>query len=196
MRLRRGRGRAHRRAVGGAVALRGGRGRLRYRAGAGQRLDLYARRLRRLAGPRAGGRRPAAARCATTASEREECRARRASISRRRSASASSLGPQSDYFSDTRSRRFFDSELHRRRGLRSHGHAARRPQLRHARGFNIVSDGIAPGSIQVPGNGQPIVLLADRQTDRRLSQDRDRHLRRPAGARAGLPVGAKSPSSR
>lgn len=27
-----------------------------------------------------------------------------------------------------------------------------------------VSDGIAPGSIQVPGDGQPIVLLADRQT--------------------------------
>jgi allophanate hydrolase subunit 2 len=27
-----------------------------------------------------------------------------------------------------------------------------------------VSDGIAPGSIQVPGNGQPIVLLVDRQT--------------------------------
>jgi allophanate hydrolase subunit 2 len=34
----------------------------------------------------------------------------------------------------------------------------------HLRGFNITSDGIAPGSIQVPGNGQPIVLLADRQT--------------------------------
>ncbi|HZT51501.1 MAG TPA: biotin-dependent carboxyltransferase family protein [Stellaceae bacterium] len=38
------------------------------------------------------------------------------------------------------------------------------PKLAHARDFNIVSDGIAPGSIQVPGNGQPIVLLADRQT--------------------------------
>src|SRR5262249_47049060 len=33
-----------------------------------------------------------------------------------------------------------------------------------AKGYNIVSDGIAPGSIQVPGNGLPIVLLADRQT--------------------------------
>ena len=38
------------------------------------------------------------------------------------------------------------------------------PALEHAKGFNIVSDGIAPGSIQVPGNGLPIVLLADRQT--------------------------------
>ena len=38
------------------------------------------------------------------------------------------------------------------------------PTIEHARGFNIVSDGTAPGSIQVPGNGLPIVLLADRPT--------------------------------
>jgi allophanate hydrolase subunit 2 len=37
-------------------------------------------------------------------------------------------------------------------------------RLAHARGFNITSDAIAPGSIQVPGGGQPIVLMADRQT--------------------------------
>jgi allophanate hydrolase subunit 2 len=36
--------------------------------------------------------------------------------------------------------------------------------VRHSRGFNIVSDGIVTGAIQVPGNGQPIVLLADHQT--------------------------------
>ena len=46
-----------------------------------------------------------------------------------------------------------------RMGMRLDG-----PQLEHAKGFNIVSDGIAPGAIQVPGNGLPIVLLADRQT--------------------------------
>jgi 5-oxoprolinase (ATP-hydrolysing) subunit C len=38
------------------------------------------------------------------------------------------------------------------------------PRVQHAKGFNIISDGIAPGSIQVPGAGQPIVLFADRQT--------------------------------
>ncbi len=37
------------------------------------------------------------------------------------------------------------------------------PRLGHAKGFNIVSDGIAMGAIQVPGDGQPIVLMADRQ---------------------------------
>ncbi|WP_410822716.1 biotin-dependent carboxyltransferase family protein [Methylobacterium oryzisoli] len=36
--------------------------------------------------------------------------------------------------------------------------------LTHARGYNIVSDGIAMGAIQVPGEGRPIVLMADRQS--------------------------------
>ncbi|MGD9868199.1 MAG: biotin-dependent carboxyltransferase family protein, partial [Hyphomicrobiales bacterium] len=38
------------------------------------------------------------------------------------------------------------------------------PQIEQTSGFDIVSDGIAPGAIQVPGSGQPIVLLADRGT--------------------------------
>jgi biotin-dependent carboxylase-like uncharacterized protein len=37
-------------------------------------------------------------------------------------------------------------------------------KIDHAGSYNIISDGIAPGSIQVPGAGQPIVLFADRQT--------------------------------
>lgn len=37
------------------------------------------------------------------------------------------------------------------------------PVLKHSEGFNIVSDGITMGAIQVPGEGQPIVLMADRQ---------------------------------
>jgi UPF0271 protein len=38
------------------------------------------------------------------------------------------------------------------------------PALTHAGAYDIVSDGIVAGAIQVPGTGQPIVLLADRQT--------------------------------
>lgn len=37
-------------------------------------------------------------------------------------------------------------------------------QLPAARGHDIVSDGTVPGSIQVPGSGQPLVLLAESQT--------------------------------
>jgi allophanate hydrolase subunit 2 len=38
------------------------------------------------------------------------------------------------------------------------------PRIEHSRGFNIVSDGIVSGSVQVPGSGEPIVMMADRQT--------------------------------
>ena len=73
-------------------------------------------------------------------------------------------GPQNDYFSDREIAAFFDHEYTvgpsaDRLGMRLTGRA-----IQHSRGFDITSDGIAPGSIQVPGNGQPIVLLADRQT--------------------------------
>jgi len=39
------------------------------------------------------------------------------------------------------------------------------PRIEHGpKGYNIVSDGIPTGGIQVPGNGLPLILLADRQT--------------------------------
>ena len=38
------------------------------------------------------------------------------------------------------------------------------PRIAHARGHDIVSDGIPLGGVQVVGDGQPIVLLADRQS--------------------------------
>lgn len=74
------------------------------------------------------------------------------------------LGPQNDYFDKAEIAKFFEGEYtvstgSDRVGMRLHGQA-----VRHARGYDIASDAIAPGSIQVPGNGQPIVLLADRQT--------------------------------
>jgi biotin-dependent carboxylase-like uncharacterized protein len=46
-----------------------------------------------------------------------------------------------------------------RMGLRLEG-----PVLAHRGSADIVSDGIAPGAIQVPGNGMPIVLGVDAQT--------------------------------
>lgn len=74
------------------------------------------------------------------------------------------LGPQADYFSEQGKQTLLESvytvsPASDRMGMRLQG-----PTLEHAKGYNIVSDGIAPGSIQVPGNGLPIVLLADRQT--------------------------------
>ena len=40
----------------------------------------------------------------------------------------------------------------------------RGPRIGHARGHDIISDGIPLGGIQVVGDGQPIVLLVDRQS--------------------------------
>ena len=74
------------------------------------------------------------------------------------------MGPQDDHFTQAAldaflSQPFTVTQEADRMGLRLSG-----PRLDHARGFNIVSDGIATGAIQVPGSGQPIVLLADHQT--------------------------------
>ncbi|HXH83035.1 MAG TPA: hypothetical protein VNN07_08920, partial [Candidatus Tectomicrobia bacterium] len=44
------------------------------------------------------------------------------------------------------------------------GARLRGPRIAHSAGHDIISDGIALGSIQVPGDGQPIVLLVDRQS--------------------------------
>ena len=46
-----------------------------------------------------------------------------------------------------------------RMGLRLEG-----PELPHLRGHDILSDGIATGALQVPGDRRPVLLIADRQT--------------------------------
>lgn len=46
-----------------------------------------------------------------------------------------------------------------RMGLRLDG-----PAVEHTRGADIASEGLVTGSIQIPGNGRPIILMADRQT--------------------------------
>ena len=74
------------------------------------------------------------------------------------------LGPQHEFFTKDAIRAlvtetFTVSRDADRMGLRLDG-----PRLAHKDGYNIVSDGIVTGAIQIPGSGQPIVLLADHQT--------------------------------
>jgi biotin-dependent carboxylase-like uncharacterized protein len=102
-------------------------------------------------------------------------------------------GPQSDYFSEHAMARFFEGEYTVGTGSDRMGMRLTGPPIDHLRGFNITSDGIAPGSIQVPGNGQPIVLLADRQTTGGypkiatvISADLPALGRLPIGARIGF----------
>lgn len=76
------------------------------------------------------------------------------------------FGPQADYFTPQALARFLGesytvSQAADRMGLRLEG---ARLQHRPDKDVEIVSDATVPGSVQVPGNGQPIVLLADGQT--------------------------------
>lgn len=74
------------------------------------------------------------------------------------------LGPQADRFTDAGIAAFLGGAYEvlpqsDRMGARLQG-----PRIAHARGHDIISDGIALGAVQVPGDGQPIVLLVDRQS--------------------------------
>lgn len=75
------------------------------------------------------------------------------------------FGPQADFFSERGIATFLGEPYTittqtDRMGIRLAG-----PPIEHnEKGFNIVSDGIATGSIQVPGAGEPLVQLADRGT--------------------------------
>ena len=76
------------------------------------------------------------------------------------------IGPQDDHFDGAALAVFFDGAYRLSRDADRMGLRLEGPPLRHRpdKGAEIVSDAAVPGSIQVPGNGQPIVLLADGQT--------------------------------
>jgi biotin-dependent carboxylase-like uncharacterized protein len=73
-------------------------------------------------------------------------------------------GPQDDEFADETKQLFLDSEWKVSPTSDRMGYRLEGPVLKHLHGHNIVSDGTVNGSIQVPGNGQPIVLMPDRGT--------------------------------
>ena len=74
------------------------------------------------------------------------------------------LGPQDDYFAPDQIAAFLAGPWTvSPRGDRMACFLDGTP-LTHAKGHDIVSDGVAMGAIQVPGNGLPIVLMADRQS--------------------------------
>ena len=73
-------------------------------------------------------------------------------------------GPQADHFTEEGKKTFYSSaytvsDLSDRMGCRLDG-----PVIESIDGTDIISDGIAFGSVQVTSSGMPIVLLADRQT--------------------------------
>jgi antagonist of KipI len=74
------------------------------------------------------------------------------------------LGPQDDRFTPEGIQAFLAGPYDVTPQADRMGYRLKGPEIAHARGHDIVSDGIPLGGIQVPGEGQPIVLLVDRQT--------------------------------
>jgi biotin-dependent carboxylase-like uncharacterized protein len=75
-------------------------------------------------------------------------------------------GPQDDFFDDAAWQAFLGASYRVSREADRMGIRLEGPALAHRpdKGREIVTDATVPGSVQVPGNGLPIVLLADGQT--------------------------------
>lgn len=98
------------------------------------------------------------------------------------------FGPQDDEFSDEAKALFVGSDWKISATSDRMGYRLEGPVISHLRGHNIVSDGTVNGSIQVPGNGHPIVLMPDRGTSggypkiaTLISADFGRFAQTPAG---------------
>ena len=74
------------------------------------------------------------------------------------------LGPQDDHMTQDAVALFLSTEWRVSPKSDRMGYRLEGPKLAHADGYNLVSDGTVPGSIQVTGNGLPLALLADRGT--------------------------------
>ena len=92
-------------------------------------------------------------------------------------------GPQADFFSPAEIAAFFAADYTVSHGSDRMGMRLSGRKIQHARGYNIASDAIAPGAIQVPGDGAADRPARRPPDHRRLSEDRDGHFGRPSGTR-------------
>lgn len=74
------------------------------------------------------------------------------------------LGPQDDCFTPEGIAAFLTGPYQVTPQADRMGYRLEGPKVPHKRGHDIVSDGIPLGGIQVVGEGQPIILLVDRQS--------------------------------
>lgn len=74
------------------------------------------------------------------------------------------LGPQDDEITEEGLATFLTAEYSVTQRSDRMGCLLEGPLIKHKKGPDIISDATAFGSIQVPGSGQPIILMADRQT--------------------------------
>jgi len=73
-------------------------------------------------------------------------------------------GPQSDYFTRQGIATFYNEEYLISPQADRMGYRLRGPKIEHKAAADILTDATPCGSVQVPGDGNPIILLADGQT--------------------------------
>ena len=74
------------------------------------------------------------------------------------------LGPQAEAFTEAGLAALLSGEYTLTPACDRMGFRLSGPQIGHQKEADILSEGIPLGAVQVPGDGQPIVLMADRQT--------------------------------
>ena len=109
-------------------------------------------------------RRQAAAAAITPAPKQRQLQAECARLFEPRTIFRLVLGPQDFCFESDQIEKLTSSDWKLttrmdRMGLRLSG-----PSLTHKINADILSDGIVKGAVQIPGDGQPIILMADHQT--------------------------------
>ena len=73
------------------------------------------------------------------------------------------LGPQDDLFFQSSIEVFLNSIYEITPQSDRMGYRLKGPTIKHKNGADIITDGIPHGAIQVPGEGQPIIMLSDKQ---------------------------------
>jgi biotin-dependent carboxylase-like uncharacterized protein len=71
------------------------------------------------------------------------------------------LGPQESLFTAHGIETFLNSSYIVSDDVDRMGYRLEGPLVEHIKGADIISDALAPGAVQVPGNGQPIVMMVD-----------------------------------
>lgn len=74
------------------------------------------------------------------------------------------LGPQDDYFTDQGKEDFLSSDYSLTDKVDRMGYRLKGAKVAHLDKADIISDGILFGSVQVSGDGQPTIMMADHQT--------------------------------
>lgn len=74
------------------------------------------------------------------------------------------LGPQKDYFTPRGLKTFLEEQYVITSQSDRVGYRLNGPKIEHKSGADIITDATPSGSVQIPGDGMPIILLSDCQT--------------------------------